>query len=62
MNKLKTTLVIAAATLACTGAFADEGDGGNETIPMGAVQSVEKDNVSWIDKLVDFLRATDRGG
>ena len=62
MNKVKMTVAIAAASLVCTGVFADEGGGGKETIPTSVATTQESGNVSILEKLVDLIRATDRGG
>ncbi|MFK8031115.1 MAG: hypothetical protein AB8G18_12840 [Gammaproteobacteria bacterium] len=62
MNKIKMTAAVAAATLICSGAFAGDDQGGGINVPTSVEITQEAGNVSLLDKLVDFLLATDRGG
>ncbi len=71
MKRVIASLVAATATMICSGVVADEGDGGNETIPMKIELADNSHTVELnqpngdaglFDWLVDFLRATDRGG
>lgn len=60
MRNVKLTVAIVAATMLSVGAAADKG--GQDTVSTEVSQAQEANSESLIKKLIDHLRATDRGG